>query len=280
MKKTTFNFAVAAIYLTFGAFLVSAQTDIKSVDFRNFTYEPFCAGEETTKISVKDGEFMQETKLSDEFTERFYFGVYESAYGDLNGDGKDEAVILTNCNTGGTGQFSEGFVYGIKNGKPVLLTRIMGGDRANGGLRSARIENGQLVVESNEGSAACCTEFVITNKYRLTGTKLAPSGKPITRELYPAARVNFAKGASSGTVSAKLPANEIKRFVIGARRGQTLTLTTGVKGVSFRIFKGDVEEAEISNGLRAKLLGNGDYIFEVANDTQSELAVSVTVEIK
>ena len=280
MRKNAFGLIIAAFCGIFGATFVSAQTDIKTIDFKNFTYEPFCAGEEKTKITVKDGEFSMETKISEEYTERSSFGVRDAAYGDLTGDGKDEAIILSNCNTGGTGQFSEGFIFSLKNGKPVLLARIAGGDRAMGGLREARVENGLLVVESNEGTASCCAEFVVTDKYRLTDAKLTATGKSTRRELYPAARVAFDKGASSGKVSAVIPAYEMKRFVIGAKAGQTLTLTTTAKNVSFRIFEGDAEESELPNGMRAKLLKNGNYIFEIANNGEEELTVSATVEIK
>lgn len=280
MKKNILYALMTLICCVSGATLASAQTDIKTIDFKNFTYEPFCVGEKPEKITVKNGEFMKETKMSEEYTERFFFNVEAPVYGDLNGDGKDEAVILSVCNTGGTGNFSEGFVYTLKNGKPALLTRIEGGDRAMGGLRGARIENSLLVIESNEGSAACCTEYVITNQYRLTGAKLTASGKETKRELYPATRLSFEKGASSSVVSAVLPAYEMKRFVVGARAGQTLTLTTDAKNVAFRIFKGDAEETELPNGLRAKLLKNGDYVFEISNGGETEVTVSAKVEIK
>lgn len=280
MKKDIFSLFLALACCLSGAALVSAQDEISRVDFKNFTYEPFCAGEKPEKISVKDGKFEKETKISDELTEHFYFNVDAPVYGDLNGDGKDEAIILSVCNTGGTGNFSEGFIYNIKNGKPFLLTRIEGGDRAMGGLRGARIENKLLIIESNEGSAACCAEYVVTNQYRLSGAKLTATGKETKRELYPATRVAFEKGASSSVVSAVIPAYEIKRFVVGARAGQTLTLTTDSKNVSFRIFKGEAEESELPNGMRAKLLKNGDYVFEIGNGGEEETTVSAKIEIK
>ena len=149
--------------------MVFGQDDIRRVDFKNFAYEPFCAGEEKQKVTVKDGEFSEEKQM-DGYVDRFYFKVFDVAYGDLNGDGKDEAVILTVCNTGGTGNFSEGFVYSIKARKPSMIARIPGGDRAYGGLRAASVVAGMLVVESNdvgEQGGACCPEFVITTKYKL-----------------------------------------------------------------------------------------------------------------
>lgn len=117
---------------------------IRKIDFKNFTYEPFCAGDETTKVTVKNGEYSKETKEED-YTDRFYFNVFDVSYGDVDADNKEEAIILTNCNTGGTGQFTEGLVYTLKAGKAALLTRFEGGDRAYGGLRSAKVENLSLI---------------------------------------------------------------------------------------------------------------------------------------
>src|SRR5438445_13218141 len=104
MKSSIFLFAT----LIFLGPNVFGQADTHKVDFRNFTYQPYCAGEETQKITVKNSEFSQEKQM-DGYVDRMYFEIRGIAYGDLNGDGKDEAIIITNCNTGGTGQFTEGF---------------------------------------------------------------------------------------------------------------------------------------------------------------------------
>jgi hypothetical protein len=209
--------------------------------------------------------------------------VDKIAYGDVNGDKADDAVVLTVCNTGGTGNFSEGFVYTLKNGKPVLLTRIEGGDRAYGGLREVQIENGLLAVERNDpgkDGGACCPELVITSKYRLNGAKLVEAAKETRRELYPATRISFDKGASSNQMTIKIPASEMKRFAVGARAGQTLIVTSDMPDVSVTLFKGEAEESEIPNGLNARLLKNGDYVFHVTNSGETEREVSFTVAIK
>ena len=58
-----------------------AQSDIRKVNFKNFTYQAYCAGEETEKITVKNGEFSSEKKVED-FIDRFYFNIYSVKYGD------------------------------------------------------------------------------------------------------------------------------------------------------------------------------------------------------
>ncbi|MGI8669543.1 MAG: hypothetical protein ACR2J3_06780 [Aridibacter sp.] len=171
-----------------------AQSGIKKVDFNNFTYEPLCGGdidgEPYGKITVKNGK-IENIKEVDGVNEVIddnlpnYFSVGNFLYGDLNGDGKEEAVVSSDCNTGGTGQFSEGYIFTIKNGKPVLLTRIEGGDRGFGGLVDIKIVKGLLVVEQNdpEGGANCCAVYTLMTKYKLNGNKLVPIGKPIRRKI-------------------------------------------------------------------------------------------------
>lgn len=257
---------------------VSAQTDVHKVDFNNFTYRAFCGDdEEASDIKVSGGKI--EEKSGDNYLR---FDVQSIDYGDLNGDGKDEAVIITVCNTGGTGQFSEGYIYSIKNNKPVLTGRIAGGDRAGGGLVSAKIENGLLVVESNEegGSGLCCPEFIVTNKFRLSGNKLIDAAKPTRKILYPAKRISFPKGASSLTFTDEIPAADRKRFVVRAGKGQTLTVKTNQKDSPIYIRSGDADEIQNEDALIAKLNASGDFTFDIINNNEQNLTYSVTVEIK
>lgn len=267
-------FAIFAISIC-----VSAQTNIHKFDFENFTYSSVFCGDEgkPTDIKVLNGRF--EKKSGDEYLR---LEVQSVNYGDLSGDGKDEAVIITVCNTGGTGQFSEGYIYSIKNNKPALTGRIAGGDRAGGGLVSAKIENGLLVVESNEegGSGLCCPEFIVTDKFRLNGNKLVDAVKPTRKVLYPAKRISFPRGASNFTLTTEIPASDHKRFVVKAGKGQTLTVKTNQKDSPIYIHSGDADEVQNENGLVAKLLDNGDFSFDVFNNNDQTLTYSITVEIK
>src|SRR4030095_481635 len=214
MIKPVLSFLVLLVFAT----ISFVQTDIRQVDFKNFTYLAHCISETPQKITVKDGEFSQE-KQEDGYVDRFDFRIFDIAYGDLNGDRRDEAIVLSVCNTGGTGNFSEGFVFALKAAKPSLVARIPGGDRAYGGLRSTRVENGLLVVESNDAGpegGACCPQIVVTTKYKLGAGKIVQSGAPIRRDVYPMERVTFAKGSSGKAFKTTIPFEEGKRFIIGA----------------------------------------------------------------
>lgn len=258
------------------------QSDIRSVDFKNFTYSANCLGETPSKIAVKNGEFSEE-KQQDGYTDRFYFNIMDVSYGDLNGDKRDEAIILSVCNTGGTGNFSEGFVYAMKAGKPSLVARIPGGDRGYGGLRSAVVDNGILVVESNDAGtegAACCPQYIVTTRYRL-GPRggILKAGKETRRELYPKERVTFQKGLSSTTFETTIRAEEGKRFILGARSSQTLTVSIDTNKASIRLLEDEAEVKHGTNSFVAKLQKTGDYTVEVQNDSDAPLTLRITIKI-
>jgi hypothetical protein len=267
--------------IIFAASLTAAGQNMRDVDFKNFTYKAYCLGEDTEDITVKNGEYSRE-KQEDGYVDRFWFEVTAVTYGDLTNDKQDEAVVLSVCNTGGTGNFYEGFVYGMKAGKPVLLAHIPGGDRAFGGLREARVENGLLVVESNdagENGAACCPEFVVTTKYRITSGKLVRSGPPVSRPLVPTHRVTFAKGTSGSTLKIRIGPGESVRYVLAARGGQALTVSISSDKASLELR----EEAEITPGINnflARLPRNGDYTTEITNNSNSPLDLTVNIKIR
>ena len=260
---------------------VLGQGNIRSVDFKNFTYSVQCISETPQDITVKDGEFSKEEQ-QEGYVDRYQFNVYDIAFGDLDRDRSDEATVLTICNTGGTGNFSEGYVFSMKHGKPALVTRIPGGDRAYGGLRRTRVENGLLVVESNDvgpEGGACCPQVIVTTTYRVSGGRIAKVGKEVRREIYPKERLTFAKGTSGKTFKATLPPEEGKRFVIGAKAGQTLTVSIDTNKASLRL----LEETEIKFGINnflARLPKSGDYTIEVQNDSDAEVTLTVNVRIQ
>jgi hypothetical protein len=258
-----------------------ASAQITKTDFQNFTYEPYCAGEEPQKVTVKNGEFSEE-KEADGYTDRFYFKVYDTTYGDLNGDGANEAVVLSVCNTGGTGNFTEGFIYTLRGGKPVLIARIEGGDRAYGGIRSAVVAKGLLVVDQNdpgEDGGACCPEFAVKTTYKLSGDKLIEQGRAARRELYPKEPIKFAKGASSATLKISVRGDDRRRFTLAARAGQVMTVSVNTEKISVRLIE-DALVTEGANGFTAKLQKNGAYTVELSNYEEVPVEVTLTVAIK
>jgi hypothetical protein len=272
---------VVLLFLLFGMTAVAfGQGDVHKVDFKNFTYLAHCLSETPEKITVKNGEFSKETQ-EDGYVDRFYFRVFAITYGDVTGDGQDEAVTLTVCNTGGTGNFSEGMVYTMKAGKPTLIARIPGGDRAAGGLRTARVEKGLLVVENNEEGeqgGLCCPEFIVTTRYKVLGGKIQAQGKRLKEPIDRNERIRFEKGKSSSTFKVFVPGSDSKKFVVGARAGQTLTVSVAGEFAGVTLIT-QSEHNEDKKSFRALLPNNGDYVFEVTNASATEQEITVTVKI-
>lgn len=262
-----------------------AADDVRSVDFRNFVYHPSCADFESAEakvpVRVAGGRFEASPGTD---LEGLYFEVGEVLYGDLNGDGRAEAVVRSLCSTGGTGRFDEGFVYGMRDGKPVLLGRIPGGDRASGGVRCVRIEEGVLRVErtGNETGAAVGLDFIDTETWKIQGSGLVEAGKPIRRRIGSAegARpLRFAKGASSGTVNGTT--SGIDPYVLQAREGQTMTvrITSPQKNAAFEILIDDYTVACRGTEWSDALPATGTYrIFVLA--TQGSATYELTVAIR
>jgi hypothetical protein len=129
---------------------------IRSVDFGELRYD--LAGQE---VQLHDGEH-RATGPDDWNVSRV-----EVSYGDLTGDGREEAAVVVRFDGGGSGSFSSGFVYALAAGEPTLLARFDGGDRADGGILEATVSGAELVVERERGTALCCAEEIVTTRYRL-----------------------------------------------------------------------------------------------------------------
>lgn len=172
--------------VTEGPAQAAATGPIAKVDFRNFTYQPGCSRDsnhQRAAVATRDGRFELNTD-----TDKLSFLVVSIAYGDLTGDGQDEAAVLTGCNTGGSGDFSEGIVYGFRDGKAVELARTESGDRAYGGIQKLGMRDGLLVVErfaTDEGGPMCCPKYLDTLRYRLTTHGLQAEGAATRQEIPP-----------------------------------------------------------------------------------------------
>jgi len=275
------RFVIAFLALVTLPAIVFGQRDIRKVDFKNFTYSAHCISEKPSNVTVKDGEFSEE-KQQDGYVDRFYFNVFDVSFGDLNADGHEEAMVLTVCNTGGTGNFSEGFIYTLRSGSPVLSARIPGGDRADGGLRKAFVEDGLLVVNSNdpgEDGGACCPQVIVTTKYRMSGDRIAKVGNETRRPVFPTERISFRRGASGKTFKTTIAADQGKRFVVAARAGQTLTVSIDTDKASLRLLE-EVETKFGINNFLVRLPSTGDYTVELQNNSDAPLPVTVNIKIR
>lgn len=130
------------------------------VDFKNFTY-PLPRGwqhPDGDEITLKDGklephfkdieeDMSPEEKAARKAERRIGMSYVTTRYFDVDGDDIDEAAVIVKIETGGTAIPQLVYIYSWKNDKPELIWNFRTGDRADGGLKDIRVENGEIVVE-------------------------------------------------------------------------------------------------------------------------------------
>lgn len=156
----------------------SPKGSIRSVDFKNFTYpwypEGYVPPYKDRKVTLRDGEMRVDAAPGTK-VENVWLTLDNVSYSDLTGDGEEEAIVTV----GGVTTFNSGaaciFVYAAEGGAPKLLWSHETGDRAYGGLRSIRVEDGNLIVEQYDSkfgekeTPACCPKGFTRSYYRWDG---------------------------------------------------------------------------------------------------------------
>jgi hypothetical protein len=90
-------------------------------------------------------------------------------YGDLDGDGIDEAAVHLNYSTGGTANWDFLYIYRLSQGGPRLLGILESGSRGSGGLVRVSFTAGLLALDFADAErrvGECCSEGYIRVRYR------------------------------------------------------------------------------------------------------------------
>jgi hypothetical protein len=112
----------------------------------------------------------------------------------VTGDGHDEAFVVVKIETGGAALPQVVYVFEWQNEKPEIIWYFRSGDRADGGLRDLRAENGEMVVElygqdryilgdvetmkiTGDEEQLCCPTYFTRTRYKLTGNRFVLQGK-------------------------------------------------------------------------------------------------------
>lgn len=98
------------------------------------------------------------------------------AFGDLNGDGLEDAVMILGENVGGTGEFVSLITFLNQGGQPVYTSRAEIEDRAQ--VQSLDIQNDEIllnIIVHGPGDPQCCASLVSTRNYRLIENALVLS---------------------------------------------------------------------------------------------------------
>lgn len=104
-----------------------------------------------------------------------------TAYGDLTGDGVDEAAVILAESSGGSGTFIYLAVVGLEEGAARNLATTLLGDRVQ--VEGLAILDGQITLQARPGgplAPECCSVDAPTQKWVLAGDELLlVEGEPI-----------------------------------------------------------------------------------------------------
>ena len=158
----------------------SSQSPIRQIDFRNFTYawdEPIALdttwrwldSSPQSHIKVSDGMYSFDDENDMEGEPSPFLSVDSITYGDLTGDGTEEAIVKLNYSSGGTANWDYLYVYRLRKGHLLLLGRLESGTRGYGGLIRVTVEGASLVMDFADKDKLlgdCCSAGYIRVHYR------------------------------------------------------------------------------------------------------------------
>lgn len=113
-------------------------------------------------------------------------GLLKDMYftGDLDGDGKEEMVVILWQSSGGTGSNSYIAVMKPENGGYRNISTALLGDRIK--LKSGKLESGRITIEvlqAGESDPMCCPTQLATRTWTLEGTQLTEGDMQVTGKL-------------------------------------------------------------------------------------------------
>lgn len=151
---------------------VAAGQNIRSVDFQNFDYTSngFAENGPPETIHISNG---QANSQGEEFW------AAKPTYGDLKGDGREEAVVALSCHPSGMSPnvaSSELFIFEMSETGPKILVKLSWKLER---VTAARVEQNQLTVDflqvGNGGQA--CPEWIVSKSFRWNGDRFLSAGE-------------------------------------------------------------------------------------------------------
>jgi hypothetical protein len=170
----------------------TTNAEIGGFDFRNYIY-PLPRGwhdDDGKDAVLEDGERRMAEK-------RIGLSYVTTRYGDVTGDGVDEAFVVLKIVTAGSAIPQIVYVFTWKDEKPALIWTFRTGDRADGGLKNIYAENGEVLVElfgqdrfvlgevetgkiTGDEEQLCCPIYFSRTRYKYNGKDFLIQGKRLT----------------------------------------------------------------------------------------------------
>ena len=136
---------------------------------KNLTYQ----GIYNESVKLTNGQYEGEPIMEDGSSRPTVSLMPLSAYGDLNGDGVEDAAVLLSENSGGSGTFFYLAAVVNQEGEPVNSATTFLGDRVS--PESIAILNGEIVIEMAahaETDPMCCPSLKTRTSFALQVNKL------------------------------------------------------------------------------------------------------------
>jgi hypothetical protein len=156
---------------------------IRGVDFNNTDYPSDCSKVYSNSgfpdvIHVVNGNWKHGSG-----GDAVFFGNNPPIYGDVNGDGRDEAVVHTSCGLAvSTEAHDEIFVFGMATFRPKLLAKLSALDLGAPShdfawtFTDVQVKNGQLVVGYLTGGPRAQPAWEVTARFKVIGGRLVRTG--------------------------------------------------------------------------------------------------------
>ena len=165
------------------------DSPIGKFDFKNYVY-PLPRGWQ----DVDGKEATLENGVRRRSEEKIGLSFVATKFGDVTGDGEDEALVILKIETAGSAIPQLVYIFTMKTEEPELIWYFRTGDRADGGLKDLRAETGELVVElfgqdrfilgeletskiTGDIEQLCCPTFFTRNRYKWNGKNFQLQGK-------------------------------------------------------------------------------------------------------
>ena len=190
----------------------TTTSPIGKFDFKNYTYElprGWQNPDGSTEITLINGhvkpyqgpvtneEMSDEEKAEIRQRRRIGMSYVTTKFMDATGDAQDEAFVILKVETAGSAIPQIVYVFTWRDGKPELLWPFRTGDRADGGLKDIRIENGLVIVElygqdrfvigqtetakiTDDEEQLCCPTYWTRSLYKWNGKSFLMQGKRLT----------------------------------------------------------------------------------------------------
>ncbi len=167
----------------------TTDSPIGKFDFKNYVY-PLPRGWQ----DVDGKEATLENGVRRMSEEKIGLSYITTKFGDVTGDGEDEAMVILKIETAGSAIPQLVYIFTMKAEEPELIWYFRTGDRADGGLKELRAETGELVVElfgqdrfilgaietskiTGDLEQLCCPTFFTRNRYKWNGKNFQLQGK-------------------------------------------------------------------------------------------------------